>query len=124
MKRYRKTRRTRGEQTSETFILSLSARLNVSLSPRLFIPLSLSIIIISSGHTVRFDLLSHRAVESDQGGPRDDVLSDVEFFDFGHSGARTYVAISQAVARRDIQSGLRRQTRGGADTREFFFDFA
>src|SRR5262245_27543864 len=72
----------------------------------------------------RFDHFSHRAVESDKGGPRDDVVSDVEFFDFGYSSDRADVAISQPVARRDLQSGLRSQTRGGADAREFFFDLA
>src|SRR5262245_44126122 len=69
-----------------------------------------------------FDHLSNRAVESDQGGPRDDVVSDVEFFDLGYAGDRADVAVGQPVTRRDLQSGLHRQPRGGPDARQFFLD--
>src|SRR5262245_32462860 len=70
----------------------------------------------------RFNHRSHRAVESDQGGARDDVVSDVEFFDLGYAGDSADVAVGQPVPRRDLQSGLHRQTRGGPDARQFFLD--
>src|SRR5262245_24229925 len=72
----------------------------------------------------RFDHLSHGAVESDEGRPRDDVVSDVEFFDFRYTGDRADVAISQPMTGRDLQSGLRRQTRGRPDAQALLLDLA
>src|SRR5262249_6296875 len=106
---------TEGRRDGETEIMPISR----SFSPSLLPPFSWSFHLRDAD---RFNHLSHRGVESDQGGARDDVVSDVEFFDLGYAGDRADVAVGQPVPRRDLQSRLRRQTRGGPDARQLFFD--
>ena len=54
-------------------------------------------------YTNRFDHLAHCAIKPDQCGPRDNIMPDVEFFDFRYTNNRANVAISQAMSRRDLQ---------------------